>query len=175
MNGNNAAGKSNVALIGFMCTGKTSVGRVLSKKLGKRFIEADALIARHALKPIRRIFAEEGEIGFMKHEMDVMKGIARRRNSVVSCGGGIIYNKINIDRLRESSTIVLLVASAPEILKRAKGSGIVRPRLRGKNPEEVQRLIKFRMPLYRAYADIVVSTDGLSVKEVAGRISSRLR
>ena len=111
--------KSNIALIGFMGAGKTAVGRTLAEKLGKRFVELDSLIEQKAGKSVAEIFQQDGEISFRELEIEVTKEVSRERNLVIACGGGIVLNKINIDRLREESIIVYLVASPEVILRRA--------------------------------------------------------
>ncbi len=98
--------KTNIALIGFMGTGKTAVGRVLAKKLGRKFIEMDGLIEQKAGKSIPEIFQQDGEIAFRELEIEVTKEVAGQQNAVIACGGGVVLNQINIDRLREGGSAV---------------------------------------------------------------------
>jgi shikimate kinase len=102
--------KTNIALIGFMGTGKTAVGRLLAEKLNKKFLEQDSLIEQKAGKSIPEIFRQNGEISFRELEIAATKEIAREQNAVIACGGGVVLNKINIDRLKESSVVVYLTA-----------------------------------------------------------------
>ena len=91
--------KSSIALIGFMGTGKTAVGQALAERLGKEFIETDTLIEVKAGRSIPEIFRRHGETAFRELEIEAIKEIAGRDNAVIACGGGVVLNKINIDRL----------------------------------------------------------------------------
>ena len=110
--------KTNVALIGFMATGKTTVGKVLAQWLNRAFIEMDLLIEQKAEKSIPEIFQQYGEIAFRELEIGVTKEVAEKKNTVIACGGGLVLNKINIDRLRENACMVYLTASPNVILER---------------------------------------------------------
>ena len=85
--------KTNIALIGFMGTGKTAVGRALSQKLDKEFLELDPLIEQNAGMTIPQIFEKYGEIGFRELEIAVTKEVAERKNAVIACGGGKLGKK----------------------------------------------------------------------------------
>src|SRR3972149_1337910 len=121
--------KTSVALIGFMGTGKTAVGRLLAQKLGREFIELDALVEKRAGKSIPEIFRQDGEIRFRELEIEAVKEVARRKNAVIACGGGIVLNAINIDRLRQECIIVCLTASPSVVLKRTSADKDGRPLL----------------------------------------------
>jgi shikimate kinase len=159
--------KSSIALIGFMGTGKTAVGKALANKLGKKFIELDALIERNAGKTIPEIFARDGEIAFRELEITAAKEVAGKKNVVIACGGGIILNKINIDRLKRECVIVYLKATPAVIWQRvSRADG--RPLLNVDNPRlRIRELLKFRRPLYEHAADITVDTSKLDVDGVA--------
>jgi shikimate kinase len=167
--------KSNIALIGFMGTGKTAVGRVLAEKLNKDFIELDELIEQKAGKTIPEIFAQEGEIAFRELEIEAARKVAEKENKVIACGGGVVLNQINIDRLRQHSVIVYLTASPEVILKRTSSDTDERPLLVAEDKAaEVVKLLKFRQPFYQRAADITVNTTGLDVAEVAAQIMKKL-
>ncbi len=167
--------KTSIALIGFMGAGKTVVAKVLAEKLGKKLSEPDRLIEQKAGKPISRILDEDGEVAFRELEIEVVKEIARGKNQVIACGGGVVLNKINIDRLREEAVVVYLEASLEVILERVAADGGVRPLLaKSKKALAVRELLKFRQPFYERAADIVVDTSELGVEAVAGEIISRL-
>jgi shikimate kinase len=168
--------KTNIALIGFMGVGKSAVGKALAKKLGKRFVELDSLIERKAGKSIPEIFQEGGEVAFRELEIEVTKEVAREKNLVIACGGGIVLNKINIDRLRKESVIVYLTASLRIILKRIQGGGEGRPLLN--TPDRaltIRELLAFRKPFYERAADIKIDTSRLDVDSVVEQIVSRLK
>ncbi len=168
--------KSNVALIGFMGTGKTAVGRVLAEKLNKEFVELDALIEQKAGKSIPEIFRQDGEITFREIEIEVAREIASKSNLVIACGGGLVLNKINIDRLKEESVIVYLTASPDIILKRTLSGGETRPLLDvSDRASEIRELLSFRRPFYQRAADIEINTSKLDVDAVAEQIIVKLK
>ncbi len=166
----------NIALIGFMGTGKTVVGQLLAKKLDRKFIELDSLIEQKAGKPIPDIFQQDGEIAFRELEIGVTEEVAKSKNTVIACGGGLVLNKINIDRLRESSSIVYLTASPGVILKRVSSEGGQRPLLEVANPiQTIRELLEFRKPFYERAADITTNTSKLDIDAVAEQIIEKLK
>jgi len=168
--------KTSIALIGFMGTGKTVVGRLLAEKLGKEFIELDALIEKKAGKSIPEIFRQDGEIRFRELEIDTAREVADKENAVIACGGGIVLNKINIDRLKRTCAIVCLTASPAVILKRTSGDKDGRPLLAvTERALQIKELMKFRRPFYERAAEITINTSGMSPDSVAGRIIEILR
>jgi shikimate kinase len=168
--------KTSVALIGFMGTGKTAVGRSLAARLGKEFIEMDALIEAKAGKSIPEIFRRQGETGFRELEIEVTREITGKKNVVIACGGGIVLNTINIDRLRQECVIVGLEASPAVILKRTSGNKDERPLLAvADRRRQIEELLRFRQPFYERAADITVSTSRLKVASVVARIIGKLR
>lgn len=167
--------KSSIALIGFMGTGKTVVGKALAEKLGKEFVELDALIERKAEMTIPRIFEQDGEMRFRELEIEVTKEVSGKKNAIIACGGGIVMNTINIDRLREECVIVLLTASPGAILKRTSGDENERPLLKmGNKAARIQELLRFRQPFYERAADMKIGTSRLDIGSVAGQIISEV-
>ena len=167
--------KTNIALIGFMGAGKTAVGQLLAKKLDRKFIEMDLVIEQQAGKSIPEIFQQDGEIAFRELEIEVTREIAERENAVIACGGGLVLNKINLDRLRESSRIVYLTASPRVILKRVSSEEGQRPLLEVDNPTlTIRELLRFRKPFYERAADITIDTSKLDINSVAEQIISKL-
>ncbi len=168
--------KTNIALIGFMGAGKTAVGQLLAEKLDRKFFELDSLIERKAGKSIPEIFQQDGEIAFRELEIEVTKKIAREKYSVIACGGGIILNKINTDRLRESSSIVYLTASPRVILKRVSSEEGQRPLLEVDNPTlTIHELLRSRKPFYERAADIKINTSKLDINAVTEQIIEKLK
>ena len=168
--------KTNIALIGFMGVGKTAVGQVLAEKLDRKFFEMDLLIEQKAGKSIPEIFQQDGEIAFRELEIEVTKEIAREKYSVIACGGGIVLNKINIDRLREGAVVVYLTASPRVILKRVSSEEGQRPLLEVDNPSlAIRELLKFRKPFYERAADIIVNTSKLDINAVVELIIEKLK
>ncbi|MCX6005059.1 MAG: shikimate kinase [Chloroflexi bacterium] len=167
--------KSNVALIGFMGVGKTAVGEALAEKLGREFVELDLLIKKKAGKSIIEIFQQDDEITFRELEMEITRHVAQKSDAVIACGGGIVLNQINIDRLRVNSRIVYLTASPAIILKRIARGGERRPLLEVPDPASaVRELLKFRKPLYEHAADIIQDTSRLNIDAIVKQIISRL-
>ena len=168
--------KTNIALIGFMGTGKTAVGQLLAQKLNRKFVELDLLIEQRAGKSIPDIFQQDGEIAFRDLEIELTKKIAGEKNLVIACGGGIVLNKINIDRLRESARIVYLTASPGVILKRVSNEPEQRPLLEVDNPAlTIRELLRFRKPFYERATDIKINTSKLDIDFVAEKITVKLR
>lgn len=162
--------KTNIALIGFMGTGKTTVGKSLAKKLGKKFIEVDELITKRAGRSIPRIFTEDGETKFRELEMELTKEVGEMENAVISCGGGLVLNKINIDRLKKNSIVILLEAPHEIILKRISNDN-GRPLLNTPDQlKEIKNLLEAREPFYKSAADVVIDTTDLNVVEVVNEI-----
>jgi shikimate kinase len=168
--------KSSIALIGFMGTGKTVVGRILAEKLVKTFIELDALIEKKAGRSIPEIFQQDGEIAFRELEIEAAREVAAEKNAVIACGGGLVLNKINVDRLRQECVIICLTASPSVILKRTSGDTDERPLLAvADRARQIGELLKFRRPFYERAADIIVNTSRMNADAVAGRIIEKVR
>ncbi|MFC2071894.1 shikimate kinase [Chloroflexota bacterium] len=166
----------NIALIGFMGAGKTAVGQLLAEKLGMEFIELDSLIEQKAGKSIPEIFQQDGEIAFRELEIGITKEVAGRKNAVIACGGGLVLNKINIDRLRKEGIIVYLTASPRVILRRVSSEEGQRPLLEVDNPTlTIRELLRFRKPFYERAADITIDTSKLDIGAVAEQIIEKLK
>ena len=158
-----------------MGTGKSAVGKVLARELNKEFIELDSLIKQRAGKPIPEIFQQDGEVAFRELEIEITKEVSVNKNQVIACGGGIVLNKINIDRLKKDSVIVYLTASPRVIMKRVS-NGSERPLLKAANPAQaIQQLLRFRKPFYERAADIKVNTSRINIDSVAEEIIRKLK
>jgi len=166
--------KNSIALIGFMATGKTIVGKKLITELGKeyRLVEMDDIIVEDAGKSIPKIFSEDGEIRFREYEIAACKKASKYIKVVVSCGGGCVLNKINIDYLKQNCHIVLLQTSTEEIYKRCiKDGKETRPVIDKADPKaEIEKVLTFRKPFYEAAAEIIVDTTQRNVEEIAKEI-----
>lgn len=167
--------KTSLALIGFMGVGKSVVAELLAKRLGKTLVEMDSVIERQAGKSAAQIFEDEGEIGFRQREIEAVKQIVEGKNQVVACGGGVVLNLINIDRLKRDCVIVWLRASASAISKRTQLDAERRPALKSiKNRDELRALIKFRQPFYERSAELEIDTTRLSAEKVVQEILQQL-
>ncbi len=169
--------KTNIALIGFMGTGKTTIGRALANRLGKTLVEMDILIEQRAGKSIADIFRDDGEIAFRQLEIDITKEIAQNDNQVIACGGGIVLNWINIDRLKQNTVIILLTVSFDVIHKRVSASSGVRPLLVNKEDkaQAIKELMEFRQPFYERAADIQVDSSSLGIEATADLIIDKVK
>lgn len=168
--------KSSIALIGFMGTGKTAVGQALAERLGKEFVETDILIEKLVGKSIPEIFSRDGEIAFRELEIEIIKRIAVKDNAVIACGGGIVLNKINVDRLAQKCIIINLKASPLVIAKRTSGGENNRPLLAvADRLAQIKELQAYRRPYYQRAADFEVNTSRLSVEAVVNRIINKLK
>ena len=171
--------KTSIALIGFMATGKTTVGKELIKELGKeyRLVEMDDMIIEDAGKSIPEIFFEDGETRFREYEIVACKKASQYNNVVISCGGGCVLNKINIDNLKQNCHIVLLQTSAEEIYKRCLKDGPeTRPVIDKPDPKaEIEKVLLFRKPFYEAATEIIVDTTQRNVKEIVKEIIEKTK
>jgi shikimate kinase len=159
----------NLALIGFMGTGKSSVGRLIAEQLHYSFIDTDELIEARAGKSISAIFAEDGESAFRQREKEIVAELATRNRSVVATGGGLGANEQNLASLKEHSLVVCLWASPEKIWERVR-SQTHRPLLRETDPPaKIRQLLAAREPFYKQ-ADVLLNTEVRSVKEVAQQV-----
>jgi len=166
--------KDSIALIGFMATGKSRVGKALKEYLGKdyKFIETDQLIIEMAGKSIPRIFSENGEAKFREYEIEACRKAAELKKTVISCGGGIVLNKVNIENLKKTCHIVLLTASPKEIYNRVMIDGKeTRPLIDKEDPmKEIESALKQREPYYNISAEIVINTTDKTIDEIMEEI-----
>ena len=167
--------KTNIALIGFMGAGKTTIAEALAKKMNREFIELDSLIELNAGKAIPDIFTQDGESVFREIEIKVTEEISQDRNMVIACGGGIVLNRINIDRLKKESLVIYLSVSPKVLFQRLTDTKNRRPLLNGKDLETtISELLEYRKPLYEAAADIIIDTTEMDVDSVVKYISNTL-
>ena len=122
--------KSNIALIGFMGTGKTAVGQVLAKRLNRQLIEIDAVIEKSRVRQSPIFLAMMAKFIFRELEIEAIKQASNGEKQVIACGGGAVLNTINIDRLRATGVIINLIAAPKTILKRTSGESGSRPLLK---------------------------------------------
>ncbi|HEY4663010.1 MAG TPA: shikimate kinase [Candidatus Humimicrobiaceae bacterium] len=149
----------NISLIGFMGSGKSTIGKILAKKLGLLFIDLDRVIELDQEKEIRDIFKIYGEKYFRELETSVIKKIYRNKNCVFACGGGVVKRRENMDIIRENSLVVYLNVSIPDIIYRLKEVKD-RPLIDVENKEEtIEKMMKARDVLYRKYAHIIINND----------------
>jgi len=159
-----------VVLVGFMGSGKSSVGRELARRFGAPFVDVDERIASAAGCTIRDLFAREGEPAFREREKAALREVLSVEGSVIATGGGAFADGENRALLRSYAPVVYLEAAVETLLERLAGD-LGRPLLRGGEREEVVReLLSRRVHGYRT-ADVAVRTDGRTVEEVAGQVA----
>jgi shikimate kinase len=164
----------NITLIGFMGAGKTSVGHSLAALLEFRFVDTDDLVERKARKRIADIFQQDGEERFRQFEREVVATLAHCERTVIATGGGLPVNLENLLSLKVHSLVVWLWASPETIWQRVSHQSH-RPLLRDPNPmEKIRRLLDEREPFYRE-ADVLVSTELRSVRDVALHVAQQFR
>ncbi len=160
----------NVYLVGFMGTGKTSVGKELAKAKQYQFVDLDDLIELKERRRITDIFAKDGEPYFRKVEKKALKEVSREKGFVVACGGGVVLDKDNIKLMKETGKLICLSASCEAILKRVSSQSH-RPLLNVANPKkQIDLLLKMRAPYY-AQSDKMIDTSKFSVKQVVSKIT----
>ncbi len=162
-----------VILVGFMGAGKSAVGRLLARRLGRCFIETDDLIAAREGRSISEIFRVSGEARFRQLEAEAVDLLRLKRGDVVATGGGLPCREGRMEALRSLGTVIWLRGEFAEIYDRAKRSG-ERPMLAERSAAEVEALYREREPYYRQ-AHLTVETAGLGVDQVVGRILAALR
>lgn len=161
--------KSNIALLGFMGTGKSAVGRLTAQRLGHTYIDMDTEIEHRVGKPITRIFEEDGEPSFRAMEAALVEELAERRRMVISTGGGIVLNPDNVRRLEASGLVVCLRASPETILARVEHD-TSRPLLAVEDKlQRIRELLEKRRSRYDAVS-VRIDTDPLSVEETAEEV-----
>jgi shikimate kinase len=166
-----------IFLVGYRCTGKTTVARLLAERLGWNWLDADALLEEQAGRTIRALFADEGEAEFRRRESAVLADLCRCQRHVIATGGGVVLSPENRARLREAGTVIWLTADAETIWQRLQADVSTaerRPALTVGGLAEIQQLLQVREPLYRACAGWSVDTAGRPPEEVAERILSAL-
>lgn len=163
--------KDNIVFIGFMGSGKTTVGKELAKRLKMNFLDTDSYIENRTGKSIPEIFAKEGEEAFRRLETEALQHLRDTvKNTVISTGGGMPLKRENAGLLKEIGRVYYLTAADSIIYERVKGDSD-RPLLRGSNPyERIHELMKNRAPLYERAADIWVDTNCNDLEEVIARV-----
>jgi shikimate kinase len=168
-----AAGPRNVILVGFMGAGKSTVGRLLARRLGRCFVETDAMITAREGRSIPEIFEARGEPYFRQLEAEVLEALTDKRDHVVATGGGFPCEPGVMDRLLELGTVVWLAADFEAAYARANRIG-GRPMLAGRSVDDAAALYRVRQEVYRR-AHLALDTTRMTVDSVVARIVRHLR
>ncbi len=166
--------KSNIFLIGFMGTGKTTVSRKLAELLGYEEVDTDARIVRQQNRSIADIFETQGEQAFREMETRLLREFGEETHKIISCGGGMALRQENVMLMQRYGAVVLLTAEPETVFARVQDDN-GRPVLNGNmNVTYIRELMAERMPYYQAAGEIVVATDGRSPLEIAQEIKEKL-
>lgn len=166
-------GKKNIVLVGFMGSGKSSVGKILGKLLKRPVVDIDRRIEEREKRKISEIFEKDGEAFFRSLEKEAIRETAAQEGRVITTGGGAVLDPENVSALKEKGCLVALSAEPETILRRVRNSRR-RPLLKGDDLlSEIRRLLEIRKPYYEL-ADFHFATDGKSALAVARQIVETL-
>lgn len=164
----------NIILIGFMGTGKSAIGERLSQLLRMECMDTDVLIEGLMKTSIGKIFEEHGEKYFREVEKGMIKQVSHRRNTIISCGGGVVLDSDNVKQLKDNGKIVLLSAQPQVIYERVKDNENL-PVLKGNmNIEFIKKKMEERKGKYESAADIIVDTSYKDKEEICQEIVYKL-
>jgi shikimate kinase len=164
----------NIFLVGMMGAGKTSVGRVLAKRLNKAFYDSDQVIEQRTGVKIALIFEIEGEAGFRHRESVVLDEMTALEEVVLATGGGAVLEQENRNKLRSRGTVVYLRASVKDLINRTRHDKN-RPLLQTADPRaRLNELYEMRDPLYREVAHVTIDTGSQSLTTLVHRLHHAL-
>jgi len=164
----------NISLIGFMGSGKSTIGKIIADKIGFIFIDLDRIIELDKGMEIKDIFKSYGEKYFRDLESEVIKKVYKNKNCVFACGGGAVERKKNVDIIRKNSRVIYINVSPEVSLKRLKDVKD-RPLIEVEDREEIiKKMIKRRDMLYRKCAHFIVDNNGEDPNKTSKEILNRL-
>lgn len=164
----------NLALVGFMGSGKSTVGRLVARDLGMTFVDTDEVIEQRAGMRIPDIFAARGESAFRDQEKEVAAELVAGEKQVIATGGGLVCRPGNMELLKSGALVVCLWAGPDTIWERVR-TQTHRPLLQVPDPRaEVERLLALREPFYRE-SDVLVNSGLRSLREVASQVAHHFR
>ncbi|MDP3988252.1 MAG: shikimate kinase [Candidatus Levybacteria bacterium] len=165
----------NIVLIGMRGSGKTTIAKLLSKKLNKEFLELDDILVKKEGSSIRELVSKKGWDYFRDKESEIVKEVLSLNNKIISTGGGVVVRNQNIETLRKNGVLIYLKASLNTLLKRI-GEDKNRPPLTDKKNtrEEIEEVLRGREELYKNSADEIIVTDDLNEEQTAVQIIKQL-
>jgi shikimate kinase len=168
----------NLFLIGYRCSGKTTIGKSIAKTIGWSFVDSDIWVIKACGKSIQDIIDTEGWNAFRRLEHSTIKQICTHDRQVVATGGGVVLDADNVKAIKNSGMVVWLDASAETIRKRMvedRNSKHFRPALTDRGRiEEIEDMLSQRNPYYMSASDFFIHTDDLPPGEITRRIIERL-
>ena len=166
---------TNIILIGFMGSGKTSIGKRLASVFKYDFLDTDELIAKKAGMPIRELIEQQGEKTFRKLETEVLEKLSDKKNYIISTGGGMILSSKNQELLPQLGTLLWLHASPDILFERAQRNPHHRALLDVEHPRRTfHQLLTARLLLYEALSHVKVDTTALSYHQTIDAITSAI-
>ena len=168
--------KRNIVLIGYMGSGKSTVGRKAARALEFEFLDTDALIEQEEAMTIANLFKEKGESYFRQKETELVeKLLLGPKGRIIATGGGLPMREENRELLKKLGTVVYLKAETDTLLKRLSGD-TTRPLLQqGELREKIESMLKVRNPVYEETADLILQTDAMSFYEIICRMEKLVR
>ena len=166
----------NIILIGYMGSGKSTVGRKAARAVEYNFLDTDALIEKEEGMTISKLFEEKGEPYFREKETETIKRlIAEPKGNIIATGGGLPMKEGNAELLKELGTVIYLKAETDTLMKRLSGDN-ARPLLKnGDLREKIETMLAIRGPVYETTADLVLQTDNMSFYEIICQIEKLLK
>jgi shikimate kinase len=162
-------GGVNLYLVGFMGTGKTTVGRAVAHQLGYALLDSDHEIERQQGRTISEIFAKDGEAAFRVMERAFVEGGHEATRTVVACGGGLVVQPGMLELLKQKGVVICLHASLETILRRTQGNKN-RPLLDVEDPmDRIRALYAAREPIYNRAGSIIL-TDGRTLADIVQHV-----
>ena len=165
----------NLILVGFSCSGKTTLGRNVARRLHLTFVDTDRFIEEMTERSIPHIFREDGEPAFRAAEREAIQRIMQQRNQVVSTGGGAFVDPENRQRLRDGNLVIHLHVRPETVVDRLRNSRSGRPRPLLDSPDPLQRVIELMADRKEAYtaAHVTIGVDDRSRYELVGELRRR--
>jgi shikimate kinase len=167
---------NNIILVGYMGSGKTTVGKSLARLMDFKFVDTDEMIVEKENRTINEIFATDGETAFRDIETSLLKQLLHddRKKLVISTGGGMPLRNENRELLKTLGEVVYLKASSETIYDRIKGD-TTRPLLQCDDPKlKISKMLMDRGPIYAECANVIVNVDELTQMEAAQEIIRRI-
>jgi len=162
----------NIYLIGFMGSGKSTIGKILSEKLNMKFVDLDKEIEKQEKMSIPEIFKEKGEKYFRNIEKNILEKMSKKSNLIVSTGGGVGADIDNLEKMKKTGTVIWLDVSLDEVFKRCEKDE-KRPLL-DQPYYKIKKLYNERKNIY-SKADITVKVDNKSPDEISNEIMGKLK
>ncbi|MDD9817129.1 MAG: shikimate kinase, partial [Gammaproteobacteria bacterium] len=163
-----------IFLVGPMGSGKSTVGRLLARRLRYSFYDTDREVEVRAGATVSEIFRTEGETGFRRRESHALRQLSRRPRTVLATGGGAVLDSRNVSCLVRNGVVVYLRAAPEELARRVAGDAS-RPLLQGRELlSRIRELLRERAPCYERIADLTVDSDQLAAAAVSERICAWL-